>query len=157
MGPEDAQLVCRRTTSLRTSKTALTAKHWNFYTTIASLNVTQNGVCPGGEFMDVTRFSHWLNSNIQIDVFSLLASLPKLPYTDAGLDQLGSTIKTRIKIGGSPDFGGLDLTQPYSVTAPTIAQTSPSDRAARVVNGITWAAKLSGAIQSVNISGTVTV
>lgn len=133
-----------------TQTTNLAATNMNWYQTIASINVTQNGVCPGGEYMDVVRFIDWLNSNIQIDVFQLLVSLPKVPYTDIGIDMIANCVKNRLKIGASKLFGGIDGARPIIVTAPTADSVDAGSRAARILPGIAWSAFLSGAIQTVN-------
>lgn len=133
-----------------TQSTNLAATNMNWYQTIASVNVTQNGVCPGGEFMDVVRFIDWLNSNIQIDVFQLLISLLKVPYTDIGIDMIASVVKNRLKIGASKLFGGIDGARPIIVTSPTAASVDAGNRNSRNLPGISWSAFLSGAIHTVN-------
>ncbi len=136
----------------------LTAKSGNWYKTVANVNISFPGQAPGSQFMDIARFLDWFRLNLQIDVFALLASLRKVPYTDVGIDMVTNVITNRIKIGGSAAYGGFDLTRGYTVTAPTIAQTLPTDRSSRNLPNVSFTAYLSGAIQTVkNISGTVSV
>jgi hypothetical protein len=139
-----------------TQTLAITAKSGNFYTTIAGINVSNNGLCPGGEYVDVVRFIDWLNSNIQIDVFSLLIAYPKVPYTNIGITMVTNAVKNRIKIGGSSAYGGIDLTQPYSVQSLYTATTiDTADKNNRNLPSVTWSARLAGAIQTVTVSGTL--
>lgn len=133
-----------------TQTTNLETTNLNWYQTIAGINVTQNGVCPGGEYMDVVRFIDWLNANIQIDVFQLLVSLPKVPYTDIGIDLIANVVKNRLKIGASKAFGGIDGARPIIVNAPAVADIDAGNRNSRNLPGISWSAFLSGAIQTVN-------
>ena len=139
-----------------TQTLAITAKSGNFYTTIAGINVSNNGLCPGGEYVDVVRFIDWLNSNIQIDVFSLLIAYPKVPFTNIGITMVTNAVKNRIKIGGSSAYGGIDLTQPYSVQSLYTANTiDTADKNNRNLPSVTWSARLAGAIQTVTVSGTL--
>lgn len=140
-----------------TQTLALTSYNANFYTTIAGINVTNNGTTPSGAFVDLTRFIDWLNANIQIDVFQLLISYPKIAYTDIGIAQIKNVVKNRLKIGGSVTFGGIDLTQPYGVSCSVTAETvDAGNKNARNLPGVSWFAVTSGAIQSVQITGSLT-
>ena len=44
-----------------------------------------------------------------------------------------------------------------TVTVPLVANTNSSDRAARVLNQLVFTARLSGALHSLKISGTLSV
>jgi hypothetical protein len=67
-----------------------------------------------------------------------------------------NAVKNRIKIGGSSAYGGIDLTQPYSVQSLYTATTiDTADKNNRNLPSVTWSARLAGAIQTVTVSGTL--
>lgn len=140
-----------------TAQANLNAKHGNYYITLAGIGVTINGWSSSGEFFDITWGIDWLTSTIQIDVFALLASSPKVPYTDLGVDMIVSVIKGDLALATSPAFQLLAATPAPTVIAPTVASQSPTDRAARNFPGITFSGRLAGAIHELTITGTVTV
>ncbi len=143
-------------TMTQTFQNVLKAKNGNWFMTVAGLNISFPGQSPEGQFMDIARFLDWLQAFMQIDVFTYLASQKKVPFTDVGIDAVVNVIKNRLKIGGSPAFGGLDLTRGYTVTAPTRAQVSTTDANNRNLSGTTFKAFLAGAINTVqSVNGTV--
>ena len=49
----------------------------------------------GGEFIDIMIGIDWLQSTMTADVFTFLAGLPKVPFTDGGLQGLKAIIAKR--------------------------------------------------------------
>lgn len=130
------------------------AKHCNNYIALASVAYTQEGVVANGEFIDVIRFIDWLYTNLQLDIFALLKSAEKIPYTDQGAMLLENAIRGRLQQG--VQAGGL-VAGSIVVNVPRVAAQNASDRAARYFPGITFTANLAGAIHAVAINGTVSV
>lgn len=128
-------------------------KNCNTYVTIAGANMTQEGQVAGGDFIDNIRFIDWLYTNMQLDVFALLKSVEKLPYSDFGAAQLESVIRARLQKG--VQLGG--LLPGFTVTVPKASAQLASDRANRYFPSITFVAQLAGAIHSVQVNGTVSV
>lgn len=136
-------------------RSALAAKNWSHYERTNGSNITFEGRTPSGRFIDVTHFVDWLHAEIQADVYSLLINNPKVPYTTTGIEAVKNAILGALKKG--QQRGGLaDDTDP-TVTAPAITETDAADRANRVLRDVTFTARLSGALHSIKITGTVSV
>jgi hypothetical protein len=131
-------------------------KNVNHYQTISGVPVTLTGKMAGGEWIDVTVFLDWLTARIKEAAFAALAANPKIPYTDLGIQTLGSTTEDVLKEGAAR--GGIDPNgaTPITVTLPRVVDVSAADKAARQLT-YTFAATLAGAIHKVTINGRVTV
>jgi hypothetical protein len=125
----------------------------NYYTTYKSVNVLISGLTPSGEYLDTTVFIDWLKDAIQTAVFTLLTNNLKIAYTDLGVAQVVNVIKG--VLGQGVQNQGLAATPAPTVSAPTVASISMANVAKRNVPNITFTATLAGAIQSLQISGSV--
>jgi Protein of unknown function (DUF3383) len=134
-----------------TSQPGTGGKGGNWFKTVSGVNMVFPGVTPGGRWIDQGIFADWLQNNMQADVFAVLAGLPKVPLTDIGIALVVAAIKSRLKIGASPPYGGIDGTRPIVVNAPTAASMSQSDRNNRNLSGITGSFYFSGAINTTTI------
>lgn len=132
---------------------AVENKNANVYTTVAGLNITQFGITPSGEFIDVVRGIDWLRSELQISVFGLLANNAKIPFTDSGIDAIRSTILGVMQEG--IDAGLLAASPKPIVSTPTAASVDSIDKSKRNLPNVTFSATLAGAIHATTISGTV--
>lgn len=131
------------------------AKNGNTFTTTASANLTQKGQVAAGEWIDVVRFRAWLESEISIRVVSALANAPKIPYTDAGVDSIVSVLDGALKEGIRR--GGLSDSPAPVISAPLVASVDSTTRGTRRLPNVNWSARLSGAIQAVDINGFLSV
>lgn len=129
--------------------------------------IIEPGVCASGEFIDVITGTDWLALDIQTSVYNLLyTTSTKVPQTDAGNHLIATTIEAVCSQGvtngllapgvwNSGGFGALKqgdyLPKGFYVYAPPIATQNPADRAARKSVVFQVAAKLAGAIQTVDI------
>jgi hypothetical protein len=134
----------------------LEGKNGNHYQTTAGFNVTSEGKMSGGEWIDVTVFLDWLTARIKEAAFAAFAANPKIPYTDLGIQTLGSTTKEVLEEGARR--GGLDPAGevPLAVDLPRAADASSADKQARELT-YDFAGTLSGAIHKAFIRGRVTV
>lgn len=136
--------------------------NWNYYVSFKGQPNTIEGKTPAGAFIDIVRGRDALADEIQTNLLAAVSAQSKIGYTDAGRDYLINVVlATLLKYTKAPinflDPGnGADIPAP-SVSAPTVAQQSPSDRAARRFPGVTFNAKLAGAIQGMTINGFATV
>lgn len=142
--------------SLTTTQTAnAQGKHCNLYRTIGGIDVTSEGYMASGRFIDQTRGIDWLEARLQEDVYHVLATTPKVPYTDAGVMLVTGPIRARLANGVA--VGLLAEDPAPTVTAPLVADNSVTDRANRILPDVAFTANLAGAIHSVQIAGVVSV
>jgi hypothetical protein len=147
-------------------RAAAQAKNANLYETYGSKDMTREGnvgysSATGGDFIDITRGTDWLASDMEERIFALLVASPKVAYTDAGLAQLEQEVRASLDEGIAATFLVEDPAsysgQPYRVTVAKVADIAAAERAARNVpsTALTWQAQAAGAIHTVNIGGTV--
>jgi hypothetical protein len=131
------------------------AKNANLYQYIGGVGITQNGTVAVGEYIDIIRGVDWLTSTIQSYVYSILVSNPKVPYTDQGITAVESEIRAVLELGIANNF--IAANPPYIITVPLAANVSSIDKANRILRNVIFQATLAGAIQAVDITGTVSV
>ena len=151
-----------------TQITALTAKNANVF--VAYNNNTaiiEKGVAANGDFLDIITGTDWLALSIQNEVFNLLYTAnTKIPQTDSGTQLICTTVEAVCSQGvtngllapglwSSGGFGALNqgdyLPKGFYVYAAPVATQFAADRAARKSVPIQVAAKLAGAIHTVDI------
>lgn len=130
--------------------------------------ILEQGVMSGQAYFDEIHGLDWLANRIQTDVYNVLFTSPtKVPQTDAGTHLLVTTIEGSCIAGvnngllapgvwNSNGFGeirqGDFLPKGFYVFAPRIATQAQADREARKSVPIQVAAKLAGAIHTVDIT-----
>ena len=125
------------------------------YESVAGLSSTVGAKMFGGEWIDVMVFVDWLEQRMKERVWFRMRNSKKLPMTAAGATILESEIRSQLNDGIR--VGGLDNAPAPKVFVPDVLSLSPNSRANRVYEGITFEARLAGAIHFVKIKGTVTV
>ena len=149
-------------------RAAALAKNANLYETYGSNAITREGKVGyreqvGGDFIDITYGIDWLEADMETRIFTQLASVPKVPYTDAGLAQLESQVRASLDSGiangllvADPDnYDGAE----YEVTVAKVSTIAAGEKAARNVPGtaLAFRATLAGAVHTVEINGIVTI
>lgn len=130
--------------------------------------IIEKGVVSTGDFLDIITGTDWLALQIQNEVFNLLyTSTTKIPQTDPGTHLIVTTIENvcsqAVRNGllapgkwGAGGFGTLQqndlLPKGFYVYAPPVADQFAADRAARKSVPIQVAAKLAGAVHTVDIT-----
>ena len=132
---------------------ALTTANGNYYTKFKGVSVLIPGVTPSGEFLDTVIFIDWLKDAIQTAAFTLLTNNLKIAYTDLGVATIVNVIKG--VLGQGVQQQGLAASPAPTVSAPTVASISQANVAKRNLPNVTFAATLAGAIQGLQISGSV--
>lgn len=127
----------------------------NIYVEIAGAAVTLDGKTAAGEWIDVIIFRDWLVATIRERVFLLLINNPKIPYTDAGVQLITSTIQAVLTEGIAKN--GLASTPAPFVTAPAVSEVSDADKIDRVLPDVYFEATLAGAIHKLRINGVLKV
>ena len=147
---------------------ALKAKNCNVFVQYNnSTAIIQEGVMANGYFFDEVHGTDWLQNQVQTDVYNLLyTSTTKIPQTDAGINQILTTIENSLDgavnngllapgLWNAAGFGqllrGQFLSKGYYTYAPPVAAQSQADREARKAPTIQVAAKLAGAVHFANV------
>lgn len=135
-----------------------------YFTTYAKKNITSSmgGKVLGNEWIDTIRFRDWLKSDMQERVFNLLVLNQKVPFTDDGITgiegKMEESLKEGQKVGGiaTTEYDDDDNEIPgYTITIPKSAGLSDAQKASRQLMGCKFTARLAGAIQAVDISGSL--
>lgn len=154
-------------TLTETQANALRAKNCNVFVNYDNdTAIVQYGVMSSGDYFDEIQGADWMSNKIQTDSFNLLYTSAKIPQTDAGNNILATVIEGACAAGVNngllapgtwtqEGFGRLSygdyLPKGYYVYAPPISSQTPADRAARKSVPFQVAAKLAGAIHTVDI------
>ena len=148
---------------------ALDAKRYNYFVNYDNNTaILQNGACFGQAYIDEIFGTDWLSNRIQTDVFNVLyGSGSKVPQTDAGNALLAAAITSSCAAAVNngllapgtwtgDSFGQLKngdfMSTGFYVYVPPVSQQATADRAARKSVAFQVAAKLAGAVDTVDIS-----
>lgn len=132
----------------------LVGKNANIYEAVGGVNITQEGWMASGRFIDVQVGIDWLETEIQNNIYTLLVSNPKIPYTDLGAAVIQNAIIQAIKQGISN--GLIDGNSPYSVVVPPVLSESATNRANRYYPNVSFECRFAGAFHFIKVTGKVT-
>lgn len=125
------------------------------YENVGGLNVTVGAKMFGGEWIDVMVFVDWLEARMRERIWFRLANSKKIPYTQAGATILETEVRAQLQEGVR--VGGIAEAPAFTVSVPDVTTLAPNLRAQRIFDGITFEARLAGAIHFVTVNGRVTV
>jgi hypothetical protein len=142
---------------------AITKKNGNTFERFRNVSITQNGKVAAGEWIDVIRFRDWLQEEITVNVFNALINSDKIPYTDDGIAIIEAQIRQALELGtrrggiapieydedGNENYG-------YTISVPLSSSISANQKATRVLQDVSFTARLAGAIHVVEITGSLT-
>lgn len=148
---------------------ALEAKNGNVFAAYENdTAIVEPGKMASGDFVDEITGTDWLAVAVQTEVYNLLyTSTTKIPQTDAGMHMLTTAVEgicsqavanglLAAGIWGSQGFGTLEsgayMPKGFYVYAAPVSTQSAADRSARRSVPIQIAAKLAGAIHTVDIA-----
>lgn len=152
-----------------TARTNLLSKNANGYEPFAGEAILFEGQVAEGEFIDIIHGIDRLHSRIQELVATTLLNLPKVPFTQAGINALAGDVRTALEEASNPNVALIAESRvrnnktevpAYTVTPPSVEDIPSGDRAARRIpatNPIVFEGTLAGAIHSVEITGTLAV
>lgn len=126
----------------------------NTYTVMAGVGITEKGQMVGGEWIDIIRGCDWIKARMQERIFLELVNKRKIPYDDGGILLIESYVRAVL---GEAVAKGILQDGSVEVDVPKYADIPKSDRIGRHLPDIKWNALLQGAIQKIEITGTVTV
>jgi hypothetical protein len=141
------------------------AKRGNVYVNMGGLAQTYSDLVADNEHIDLIVGTDWLYYSLLTDVLGLFYTAAnnnsKLPYTDSGAAMIQTAVLARLN-SATPSGKGqqatflADLPAP-TCTVPKVATVDPAVRADRQLPDVKFTATLAGAINSVVISGTLSV
>lgn len=159
---------CKAETLTESQAKALQDKNCNVFVRYNNdTAIIQEGVMSNGYFFDEVHGTDWLQNDVQTAIYNLLyTSTTKIPQTDAGVNQIVTTVEARLDqavknglvaagVWNADGFGALSrgqtLSKGYYVYAPPVAEQSQADREARKAPTLQAAIKLAGAIHFVDL------
>lgn len=133
-----------------TAITSLKAKNVNYYVTVAGRGVTQGGNTAQPEWIDVMVGADWIQARASENIFTLLVTEPKVPYTDAGISQVVNALREILQ--EAKDRLILDS---FTITTPLASSISAAQKATRELVDVTFSGTLAGGIHTATIRGVV--
>lgn len=130
-------------------------KNGTTYEAIGGVNRTYGGAMAGGEWIDVMVFVDWLEARMRERLWFRLANSKKIPFTRQGTTVLETEVRAQLAEGVR--VGGLADDRAPLVIVQDVLDVSPNMRAQRRYEGISFEARLAGAIHFTTIRGTVSV
>lgn len=132
----------------------LRSKNANMYTTVAGVNIFQDGNMSTGvsDAIDIIIGIDWTYARMQEAIYSRLVNLLKVPYTRNGFLIIESEMRSVLAQGqanGLYDSG-------WTVTSPDPLTIAANQRIQRVAGDFLFTARLQGSVRVVTIVGTVT-
>ncbi len=138
-----------------TERLNLTNKRGNGYEDVAGVGVTFRGMRADGDFLDVTRDIDKLDDDMRKDVFTALVGVDKVPFTAEGMAMVEGPILGALR--RAVRDGILAADPEPSVTLPELEDIDPADKAARILDDVSWSATLANSIHEADIDGTVSL
>lgn len=136
-----------------TQRVNLRNKNTNMYTTVAGVNIFQDGDTFGGSPIDEIVGIDWLYARLQEGVYFRLINSLKVPMTNPGLAIIENEIRSVLS---QAEANGL-IDRGWSVSTPDVSTISPNLRAQRTAGVFVFRARLAGSIRRVQINGFLSV
>jgi len=130
----------------------------NQYSFVGGRGITWTGVTANVEkegFIDDYIGILYTEARITEDVYSLLASADKIPYTQGGVQTITTAVQARLQQGVSDGF--LSGAPAPVVVAPDVVNVAPDLKAGRQLPDIEFFAVTAGSVHTVNIRGSVQI
>lgn len=122
------------------------------YVSDRGVNHTFDGKAASGRFLDITFGADWLNGRIQDDQIALQLANEKISFDKDGIGLIAGALDKSLDAGVQNQ-----LVEPgYVINLPSLATISPTDKANRLLQLITWNGILNGAVNQVKINGVLT-
>lgn len=136
-----------------TQRVNLRGKDCNMYTTVAGVNIFQDGDTFGGSPIDEIVGIDWLYARLQEGVYFRLINSLKVPMTNPGLAIIENEIRSVLS---QAEANGL-IDRGWQVTTPDVSTIPANLRAQRTAGVFVFRARLAGSIRKVIINGFLSV
>lgn len=139
-----------------TERTNLKAKNCGWYEATRSRAIINQGKLSSGRYIDFRIYLDFFTARSEEKILTALEANDKVGYDDGGISIIAGCMKAQLK---EDSTGALAPVDPNSIviTSPLEADTDDTDRENRVINGIQFAFRYTGAIHSANVAGTATL
>lgn len=134
--------------------TAIFAANANLFGRNLGLSFTSKGTMASGRFIDVTTSTDWISKRLEEAVLGAFVGANKIPYTNAGINQIVGVVSGVLTQGQS--FGHISTDVEPVIIAPDVSEVSAADKTNRELT-LTVEVTLAGAIQKVIITVNVTL
>lgn len=129
------------------------------FVTKAGDNVTTEGKCASGEYIDIVDSKDYIITNLEYQTQKALNNAAKVPYDNTGIAMLENVavnvLKNAYNLGIiATDEEGMPM---YSVDYALRSETTEDDRAERRYVGGKFSFTLSGAVHTVDIVGEIII
>jgi hypothetical protein len=145
-----------------TELTAIQTKKMNSYFKKFEVQGLGNAQLDGGwvasgKFIDQIESRDWIKFRIEQEIATLLTSTAKIPYTNAGIQQIVTAISAALTDATANGIIATndDGSAAYVVAYKTVSEIPTADRTARKVTGITFSYVEAGAIHETTVTGAV--
>jgi hypothetical protein len=141
-------------TTLSTAQfNAIRDKNGNTYTNMTVNGSLFEGISPAGEYIDIAILVDWTHARIQERTVGALQNAKKIPYTQPGAGTFKGIILGVLQEGVLS--GGYAADPQPTASVPNVLDVPTTTRSARHLPGVTFSARLAGAIHTLDIRGTV--
>jgi len=120
----------------------------NFIADFAGRNVAFWGTAASGKYLDLVLGRDWLKTTLQDRVATVLQSVLKVEYTDVGVEQITTAIRTVLEEAASNGFVDKNT---IKVTAPLVSTVSTTDKINRILPNVYAEAVLTGAVNKMKM------
>lgn len=135
-----------------TMKINLENRNGNYVEYDAGNRFTRFGQTVGNEWIDTVRGVHWQTSDLTVNLKMLLLGQKskKVTFDGSGLARIREVMASSLQRGVNRNF----LSE-YDIQMPRLADISGVDKLARILQDVSFTAKIAGAIHEIAIRGTV--
>jgi len=130
------------------ARTTLEAIKCNFIASFAGRNIAFWGTAASGQYLDLVLGKDWLKTTLQDRVATVLQSVLKVEYTDVGVEQITTAIRTVLEEAASNGFVDKNT---IKVTAPLVSTVSTTDKINRILPNVYAEAVLTGAVNKMKM------
>lgn len=135
----------------------------NTYIDIGGQNfVVEGSTLTQNVFLDEIHATDWIVARTEEEVLAILLNNARIPFTDAGMEQIASAARTVMSqafragiVADDLDENG-DYSPAVEITVPSVFDVSPSQRKARIAPAIPVRFRYAGAIHYCTINYTMT-
>lgn len=136
-----------------TQRVNLRSKNCNMYTTVAGVNIFQDGDTFGGSPTDEVVGIDWLYARLQEGIYFRMINTLKIPMSNPGLLMIENEIRAVL---AQAETNGL-IDRGWTVTTPDVLSIPENLRAQRTAGVFVFRARLAGSIRRVQINGFLSV